>query len=141
MKKNGFTLIELMIVFIIIGILSFFIYNIYFSTIERARETSARANLRLLHVAVEAYATDHEGRYPTATTLNDLYLNLKKYIPNGTFPENPYNNKPYSDENNEHYKITYTYDPSLNSYTLSVMDRFNQKVLLLLSNRIVLEGR
>lgn len=140
MDRNGFTIIEILVAFVIITILMIVGVGSYFYSLEKAREISAEAGLRLLHVTIEMYATDNEGRYPTSTSLNDLLIELKNYLVDREFPENPYNNKPYRDENNDHYRITYTYDPIENAYTLTVMNRNNTKILLLLSNRIVLKG-
>jgi len=139
LKEKGFTIVEILIVFIIIGILLLVGVGSYYIGLEKAREISAEAGLRLLHVTVEMYAVDHEGKYPNANNLSELLEELKNYLFDRKLPENPFNNKPYSDENNDHYKITYTYDPSENAYTLTVMNRYNTKILLLLSNKIVLK--
>lgn len=138
--RKGFTIIEILIVVVILAILMGVGLGGYSYFLERAREISAKGGLRLLHVAVEMYATNHEGRYPRATNLHELLMALRNYLVDRELPENPYNNKPYRDDNNDHYKLTYTYDPQENAYTLTVMNRNNIKVLLLLSNRVVLEG-
>ncbi|MGB9856568.1 MAG: type II secretion system protein [Dictyoglomaceae bacterium] len=139
MSNKGFTIVEILVVFIIVGILLVVGVGSYFIGLEKAREISAEAGLRLLHVTLEFYATDHEGRYPQAKNLSELLAELKDYLVDRELPENPYNNKPYRDDNNDHYKITYTYDPIENVYTLTVMNRYNTKILLLLSNKIVVK--
>ncbi|MEN2983823.1 MAG: prepilin-type N-terminal cleavage/methylation domain-containing protein [Dictyoglomaceae bacterium] len=140
MLKNGFTLVELLIVIIIIAILSIIGIVGYYSFIEKGRENTAVNALRVLHTSIEMYSTDTKGIYPRANSLNELKEVIKKYLPGGEMPKNPYNNMPYSDENNNYYRISYTYDPVENSYTLIVMNRYNYKRLLLLSNRIVIMG-
>jgi len=137
--KKGFTIIELLVVIIIISILAIIGGGAYFSGIEKAREGSAISSLRLFHTTLEMYAVDSKGKYPVATSLDDLYHSLKEYLPNKKMPNNPYNNQPYSDENNDHYQITYTYDPLENVYTLTIWNRYNIKRLLLLSNKIVIK--
>ncbi len=137
--KDGFTIVEILVTFVILAILMGVGVGSYFYSLEKAREISAEAGLRLLHVTIEMYATDNEGRYPTATSLHELLMALRNYLVDRDLPENPYNNKPYRDDNNDHYKITYTYDPGENAYTLTVMNRNNTRILLLLSNRIVLK--
>ncbi len=136
--RKGFTIIEILIVFVILVILMGVGLGGHFYFLERAREISAKGGLRVLHIAVEMYATNHEGRYPTATNLHELLMTLRDYLVDRELPKNPYNNEPYKDDNNDHYKLTYTYDPRENAYTLTVMNRDNTKVLLLLSNRVVL---
>lgn len=137
MRNKGFTIVEVLIVFVIIGILLIVGVGSYFVSIEKAREISAEAGLRLLHVTLEYYAVDHEGRYPQARNLTELLEALRDYLVDKELPENPYNNRPYKDDNNDHYMISYTYDPIENVYTLTVRNRYNTKVLLTLSNRIV----
>jgi len=137
--KRGFTIVELLVVIIIISILAIIGGGAYLSGIEKAREGAAISSLRLLHVTLEMYAVDSKGRYPVATSLDELYSSLKDYLLNKKMPDNPYNNQPYSDENNDHYQITYTYDSLENVYTLTIWNRYNIKRLLLLSNKIVIK--
>lgn len=137
MYKSGFTLVELLVVILIISILSLVGVSGYSLLIEKARESAARSALKTIQVAVEMYSTDNKGLYPLANNLNELKEHLEKYLPNREFPPNPFNNQPYSDENNNYYKIIYTYNQIENSYTLIVMDRYNVRRVFLLSNKIV----
>ena len=66
--KNGFTLIELLIVVAIICILSAFLVPRVGTSMERAREQHCRNNLRQLQAAVVAYAQDHDGNLPFASS-------------------------------------------------------------------------
>lgn len=136
MGSKGFTLVELLIVIVIISILALVGVSGYAMYVERARESSARSALKTIQIALEMYSTDNKGRYPIANNLSELKAQISKYLPNGEYPNNPFNNLPYSDENNHHYKISYTYDSSENCYTLTVMDRYNIKNIYFLSNSI-----
>ncbi|ACK42160.1 MULTISPECIES: type II secretion system protein [Dictyoglomus] len=140
MNKGGFSLIELLVVIVIISILALIGVSGYSMYLEKARESSAKSALKAIQVAVEMYSTDNKGKYPIANSLNELKAQILNYLPNREYPNNPYNNMPYSDENNDHYKITYTYDALENSYVLTVMDRYNIKRIYLLSNKITSIG-
>lgn len=64
-NKNfkGFTMIELMAVLIIIGLLFAVVGTKVTSQIDKARVTQTKANLKLLHTAVNQFKMD-TGRYP-----------------------------------------------------------------------------
>jgi len=139
-KDRGFTLIEIMIVIVVIAILFSVGIESYYRALEKTRESVATQALKVIQMSLEMYATENEGSYPLASGLNELREKIKKFLPGGNLPANPYNDQPYSDENNSYYRITYTYDPLENAYTLTVWDRYNIKRLILLSNKIVIKG-
>ncbi|MFH2138456.1 MAG: type II secretion system protein [Candidatus Omnitrophota bacterium] len=61
-KKNGFTLVELLMVVIIIGILITLAIPNYYRTIERSKGSKARNNLRALQ-ETEIWYRAHEDTY------------------------------------------------------------------------------
>ena len=70
MKKNekrrfrsGFTMVELMAMLIIIGLLATLVVTKVTSQIDRARVTTTKANLKILHSAVNQFKMD-TGRFP-----------------------------------------------------------------------------
>jgi general secretion pathway protein G len=65
-RKNrlGFTMVELMAMLIIIGLLATLVVTKVASKIDQARVTTTKANLKLLHNAVNQFKMD-TGRFPT----------------------------------------------------------------------------
>ena len=68
MKKKGFTLIELMVVVVIIGILAAIAIPNFVKVIARAKEASVKANMHTMQVAAETYNVDSSGTYPPGNT-------------------------------------------------------------------------
>lgn len=91
MTKKGFTLIELMIGVMIIGILAAISIPNFISLVSRAREASTKKNMHLLQTATEDFAAVSDGRYPdTAADVSDDGHTLAQHIPGQVYPENPF---------------------------------------------------
>ena len=65
-NSKGFTLIELMIVVVIIGILAAIAIPNFISMQDRAREGSVKANMHTAQLAMEDFAVQNDGVYATA---------------------------------------------------------------------------
>ena len=63
--SNGFTLIELMVVVIVIGILAATIIPKFMTTAQDAKVSAAKANIAVLQSALERFNL-HMDRFPTA---------------------------------------------------------------------------
>jgi len=64
MKKFGFTLVELLVVMVIILILAGIGLKHLSGAKEKAKNLQVSAGVHEIHVALEAYAIDHNGFYP-----------------------------------------------------------------------------
>jgi len=81
--KSAFTLLELLIVIVIIGILAAALVPGISTAVELSRSTVCRSNLRQMILAAHAYAADREGELPPAivygagkqTTWEDIIWN------------------------------------------------------------------
>ncbi len=87
-NSKGFTLIELMIVVVIIGILAAIAIPNFISMQNRAREGSVKANMHTLQLAVEDFAVQNDGTYPVAAD----EAAVKGNLPDGVYPDNPFTN-------------------------------------------------
>lgn len=65
--EGGLTLIELMIVVLIIGVLAGVIAVNLNGVVTNSKLNAMKGNLTSLQTAVDAFATNHTGKYPTAT--------------------------------------------------------------------------
>lgn len=63
-KHTGFTLLELLVVMVIIGLLAGYVAPRYFAQIGKSEVKAARAQIDALEKALETYRLD-VGRYPT----------------------------------------------------------------------------
>ncbi|MFN7182202.1 MAG: type II secretion system major pseudopilin GspG [Planctomycetota bacterium] len=114
-KEQGFTLLELLAVVMIIGLLAAIIAPRLLSKTPQARIAAAKANIKSLQTAIENFHLDH-GKYPEK--LEDLvnmpsYINPKKwpeggYLTSIVIPKDPWGNdfiylKP--GRNNQPYEI------------------------------------
>ena len=91
-NQQGFTLIELMIVVVIIGILAAIAIPNYNNLTQRARVAQVKSNMHTLQVACENFSTRNNGSYPAnaASTTADGALMLVQLVPGGVYPLNPF---------------------------------------------------
>ncbi len=81
---TGFTLVELIVVFVIIGILVTFAAPQFAVTKERALDNEARANLKLIQAAEKIYKMEMGTYYPdggSTSVIADINDNLKLGLP------------------------------------------------------------
>jgi general secretion pathway protein G len=81
-KFKGFTLLELLVVIVIIGLLAGYVAPRYFSQVGKSEIQVARAQIDALEKAVDQYRLDNR-RYPTSEEgLAAVQPYLKKTLPN-----------------------------------------------------------
>ena len=87
-KEQGFTLIELMVVIVIIGILIGVALPNFMGAQDKAKISSVKANMHAIQLGVEQYAGDNYGNYPNGVATGSGF-SWATYVPSN--PKNPFN--------------------------------------------------
>ena len=92
-SESGFTLVELLVVMLILGILAAIAIPAFFNQRDKAWDADAKVEARTAEAAMETYVTDHDGDYTGAdagdlhaieATLPDVGGSLAVAYPGGT---------------------------------------------------------
>jgi general secretion pathway protein G len=67
--SKGFTIVELLIVIVVIGILAALVVTTYNGIQQKARDTERKTDVNALHGQIEAYQAQN-GKYPTLAGRN-----------------------------------------------------------------------
>jgi type IV pilus assembly protein PilA len=112
-SESGFTLVELLVVMLILGLLAAIAIPSFFNQRDKARDADAKEQVRTAQTAIETYATDHDGEYDSGTAtaadlsaiepvLNDVGADLTISTPTGAGPP--------ADTADNSYTVTVTSD-------------------------------
>ena len=86
--SKGFTLIELMVVMVIIGLLAATVVPKFFGQVDKAMQQDAQAQIELLGQALDLYRLE-KHKYPTSDEgLEALKSYLKKNVPKDPWGNN-----------------------------------------------------
>jgi len=88
-NQSGFTLIEIMLVVIIIGILASMVVPSFRGRARDARINAAKGDIASVGVALDLFELD-KGRYPNG--LNELLTSDRKYLKESGIPSDPWGN-------------------------------------------------
>jgi general secretion pathway protein G len=93
-KHKGFTLIELVVVVMILGILAAVAAPKLLNTSSTATDNGLRQTLNTVRSAIERYAAENGGQLPAANSSDPEVFRaaLKEYL-RGPFPASPVGNK------------------------------------------------
>jgi type IV pilus assembly protein PilA len=112
-SESGFTLVELLVVMLIIGLLAAIAIPAFFNQRDKANDAEAKSTAKTVQTAFETYATDNGGNYtaPASGTLIDALRAIEPTIPASGVT--------VSSSAPKAYAITVTSNPSTQTFSIN----------------------
>lgn len=148
-SKKGFTIVELLIVIVVIGILATLVITAYSGIQQKARNSKRQTDINALQTALEGFHTD-KGYYPSLTDMNNPNFTSQLKVDTNAFidPSSPGQSKTLAqypaakiyaytvtdadgtsceanDNNCAQYKLTATYEGTVNGQTQFIKTSLN----------------
>lgn len=125
--RRAFSLVELVVVVLIVGILAAVAAPKMFDTSTKARESATKASLSVVRNAIELYYSEN-GAYPTATDLVDPNKDMMKKFIKGPFPVSAYGTKDATVNagTTADGKSGWVYDPATGSFWVNDTTNFSK---------------
>jgi type IV pilus assembly protein PilA len=82
--ESGFTLVELLVVMLILGLLAAIAIPSFFNQRDKARDADAKTQARTAQTAMETYATDNDGEYDSGTVTQAVLEDIEATLADAT---------------------------------------------------------
>ena len=88
-SESGFTLVELLVVMLILGLLAAIAIPSFFNQRDKARDADAKSSVKTAQTAMETYATDNGGTYTGADAADLIAIEATLADAPGTLTATP----------------------------------------------------
>jgi type IV pilus assembly protein PilA len=120
-EESGFTLVELLVVMLILGLLAAIAIPAFFNQRDKARDASAKEAVRTAETAMETYATDNDGEYSGVAATGDELKNIEQTLNDAVLSvASPATVDPLAGDNADNsYTVTVDSDNDPNTFSIT----------------------